>query len=210
MSWVTGLRKDYSDFVIEVPSLEIPDEGITVLWGASGAGKTTLFRHLIGLETCKDLKWNFKGMDLAGMEVSKRRLGIVFQEFALFEHLSARENVKFAAKAREIKNVESKLLELRNKLRLENCWNKSVRYLSVGEKQRVALARALIGEPIFLFLDEPFSALDEANKMEARDLLKTVVKESHLPTLLITHDKNDVEQLADHVIRMEKGRIVFS
>lgn len=208
MSLVTGLIKDYNGFRLEIPAMEIPDEGITVLWGPSGAGKTSLFRNLIGLEDCKGLSWSFQGMNLMNLPIAERRLGVVLQNFGLFPHMTAKQNVKFGAQARKVMNSEAKMSVLRESLNLENCWHRNVKVLSVGEQQRVALARAVIGDPVFLFLDEPFSALDEKNKQEARSLLKKLVREKKIPTLLITHDKGDVEYLADHIIRINNGQII--
>ena len=208
MSLVTGLVKDYEDFQLNIPSMELADEGITVLWGPSGSGKTSVFRNLIGFEECPSLTWSLHGVNICQLPVKARRLGVVLQNYGLFPHMTARQNIKFAADARNISNSSTKMHELKKTLQLKSCWDRRVSKLSGGEAQRVALARALIGEPQFLFLDEPFSALDQERKQEARDLVKAVIKARKLPTLLITHDKTDVEQLADHIIRIENGHLI--
>ena len=138
-------------------------------------------------------------------------MGVVFQTLELFPHLTAKENILFAARARKIPAEKaSKTLEtIVELLHLKECLLRKCEVLSGGEKQRVALARALIGKPRFLFLDEPFSALDYDLKAEARRLIRTTIEELHIPTLLITHDKEDVKELAQDVDSIKNGRLVL-
>ncbi|MEQ1875967.1 MAG: ATP-binding cassette domain-containing protein [Bdellovibrionia bacterium] len=208
MGSVRNLIRDYGDFKVEIPSWEISDQGITALWGPSGSGKTSIFRLLIGLELCPGLSWQFKGEDLAKLPVPERKLGVVFQTYELFPHLTAENNIRFAAEARGIKDFEKNLGELIDLLQLQSCRARPAHLLSGGEKQRVALARALIGQPRFLFLDEPFSAIDEDLREEARLLVKRVIESRGIPTLLITHDKRDVSFLAHNMVEIRDGRIV--
>src|SRR5690606_35874023 len=107
MSLVEGLIRDYGDFKIEIPRWEIPDLGVTALWGPSGSGKTSVFRLLIGLEPCPTLAWTFAGEDLAKLSPPARRLGVVFQNLELFPHMTAEENVLFAARARGIPSKDA-------------------------------------------------------------------------------------------------------
>ena len=209
MSLVKNLIHNYGGFRIEIPEWNIPDQGISALWGASGAGKTSVFRLLMGLEPCPGLVWEFKGLDLANLDVPERKLGVVFQNYELFPHLSARENILFAAKARRQNPEETrtKLAGLVADLKLEDCFFRRATLLSGGEKQRVALARALIGEPRFLVLDEPFSALDAELRQEARALVKKVIKARNIPTLLVSHDEADLEGV-EKIFRIEKGKLV--
>jgi sulfate transport system ATP-binding protein/putative spermidine/putrescine transport system ATP-binding protein len=217
MSLVENLHREYSDsiggdFTVHIPRWEISDEGTTAVWGPSGSGKTSIFRLLIGLEECPGLKWIFKGEDLASLPVPERRLGVVFQTLELFPHLTALENIKFAAKARRLSASELKasLVRLTDLLQLESFQNRQTHLLSGGERQRVAIARALIGKPRFLFLDEPFSAIDEDLREEARKLVELVILEQKIPTLLITHDRRDVDRLAQHVVHIKEGKVVSS
>ncbi len=208
MSLVKNLNRNYGDFKIEIPELEIPDEGITALWGPSGAGKTSTFRLLIGLDDCPDLQWNFKGMDLAKLPVPQRRLGVVFQNYELFPHMSARDNILFAAEARKISETESReeFADLVRELSLADCLFRRAHQLSGGEQQRVALARALIGQPRFLFLDEPFSALHLELKNEARNLVVKVINQRKIPSLLVTHDAEDLK-ICKKVFKIAHGKI---
>lgn len=210
MSLVENLVKSYDGFKIEIPRWEILDQGITALQGASGSGKTSVLRILLGLEDCKGLSWTVKNEDLAGMSVSERRLGVVFQSLELFPHLSARENILFAAKARSLGSNEMnlRLEELSDVLQMTSFLSRKAKLLSGGEKQRVAIARALIAKPRILFLDEPFSALDEAMKADARKLLKKVLEAEKIPAVLVTHDQRDIEILANKVSQISQGKIV--
>lgn len=208
MSRVENLIRDYGDFRIEIPKWEISDQGVTALWGPSGSGKTSVFRLLIGLEPCPGLKWTFGDEDLARLSPPERRLGVVFQSLELFPHMSAAENILFAAKARGIANAEDKLRELSEELRMTSYLQRPARVLSGGEAQRVALARAVIGQPRFLFLDEPFSSLDAEMRSEARALVRRLIDRLKIPTLLITHDREDLAALADHTVRIEAGRLL--
>ena len=194
MSLVENLYYEYEKFKLDIPSWKILDEGITVLWGDSGEGKTTIFRILIGLEKCPKLKWSFHGVDLAKLSVPERRLGVVFQNLELFPHMTAMQNILFAAEARKVVSsiYEKKLSRWMDILKMQKFIDQKASTLSGGEKQRVALVRAMIGEPRMLLLDEPFSSLDEGLRQESRELLKNLLKEEKISTLLITHDKRDI------------------
>lgn len=210
MSQVKNIKHKIGDFEIEVNQWEISDVGITALWGPSGSGKTSLFRILIGLEPCKGYHWYFGKTDLAQVPVPEKRLGVVFQSLELFPHLSGEGNILFAARARKIPEEKAhfELNRLTTLLHLEDCLKRRAEVLSGGEKQRVALARALIGQPRFLFLDEPFSALDDDLRSEARKLVQSTISELKIPTLLITHDRDDIKELAQEVVHIRKGRLV--
>lgn len=209
MSSVRNLEKKYQDFSLSVQSWEILDSGVTALMGASGSGKTTLMRILLGLESCSGYTWDFKGEAMHTLSVQDRRIGAVFQNYELFEHLSVRGNLEFALRARNLETsdlVESyhSLLE---KLEIKNLLDRQAEVLSGGEKQRVALARALIGQPRILFLDEPFSALDQSLRKDARQLLRETLKVAEIPCVLVTHDEVDVQELASKVSKISEGRL---
>lgn len=210
MSLVKNLIRKYDDFLIEIPEWEILDEGVTVLMGPSGSGKTSVFRILLGLEECPGLVWDFKGTDIAQLKTPERRLGVVFQTLDLFPHMSGRDNILFAAKARRIpaEKVKSRMTQLIEELQMEKFIHRKAEVLSGGEKQRVAIARAIMGEPRLLLLDEPFSALDQELREESRNLLKSVIATEKIPTLLVTHDPRDVEVLANKVTKISEGRLI--
>lgn len=227
MSLVKRLKHRYGDFSIDIHDWEIPERGVTALWGPSGSGKSSVLRLLLGLDTPDEIVWNFsvpkKAVEnttenavenLGAVSVSKRRLGVVFQHGELFGHMTARENIEFAAeaaiqtrglaRARASSNIERFI----RTLRLESAESRNANLLSGGERQRVALARALIGEPRLLLLDEPFSALDAEIRGEARSLVRAVLEETGVPAILVTHDASDLEGLQGKISRIENGRIV--
>jgi ABC-type sulfate/molybdate transport systems ATPase subunit len=208
MSLVEGMVQEFEEFTVSVPRWEILDQGVTALSGPSGSGKTTVLRMLIGLIPCPSMRWMFQNVDLAQLGVAERRLGVVFQSLELFPHMTARENILFAARARGIASPEVALARLIEELSLGACENRSVSKLSGGERQRVALARALIGQPRVLLLDEPFSSLDVQLREEARALVKSVITERKIPTILITHDQRDLDSLATKVSFIRDGQLV--
>lgn len=210
MSIVEQLSKKYDDFEIHIPRWEIPDQGLTALWGPSGSGKTSVFRILLGLEKCPGMSWKWGAEDLAKLSSGDRRLGVVFQTLELFPHMTALQNIRFASDARKVPASEAneRLKKITQVLQLEKFLDRPAELLSGGEKQRVALARALMSFPRMLLLDEPFSALDENLRNEARNYLKDLLVETKVPALLITHDERDVSALASQVVKIQNGRLV--
>ncbi len=210
MSLIQNLIRDYGDFKLDIPRWELADQGITALQGASGSGKTSIIRILLGLEPCAGLSWQLLNVDVAKLPIGERRLGVVFQNYELFHHMTARQNIEFAATARkiEISRMQEKINYFADRLKMSPFMDRRAEKLSGGEKQRVALARALIGEPRFLFLDEPFSALDADLRDQARDLIKLIIEETKIPTLLVSHDEADVKALASHIVKIKNGRLV--
>jgi ABC-type sulfate/molybdate transport systems ATPase subunit len=217
VSVVKQLQADYGDFSIEVKNWEIPDQGVTALWGPSGSGKSSVLRLLLGIDSAKKLEWEFQGVDVGTLSVSARRLGVVFQNHELFDHMTALENLEFAAEAAlcraaelrpSAEKIKSNLERFSTKLGIASFGSRSARLLSGGERQRVALARALIGEPRMLLLDEPFSSLDAENRVEARALVRSVLDENSLPAILVTHDLQDVTALDARVCRIAGGRLI--
>lgn len=209
MFLIKNLIKAYPGFRLDVSEWKLPGEGITALTGPSGSGKSTVVRILLGLESCPGLSWMAGEEDLAKLSIPERRLGVVFQDYALFPHLTAYENIEFAAKARQIRDSElkAKLKEWSEILSLPKFIDRKAGLLSGGEQQRVALVRALVGHPRFLFLDEPFSALDADLRAESRKLVRSLVEREKIPTLLISHDRADVKDLASREFRLEGGKI---
>ena len=210
MSLVKDLSFRYGDFVIEVPHWEILDQGVTALSGPSGSGKSSLFRLLVGLEQPKMGQWLLSdGVDLLKLPISERRLGVVFQSLDLFPHLSAKENILFAAKARGLSSEEysKELVRLVDGLQMDSFIERKASHLSGGERQRVAIARAIIGKPRYLLFDEPFSALDVPLRQEGRRLVKSLIQEYKIPLILITHDPDDIEFLANKVTLISAGRV---
>ena len=213
MSLLKNINLKLGSFELAIPKLEIADTGVTALLGESGSGKTTLLNVLIGLHQLNNWEWSFNGTDLAKLKMSDRRLGVVFQGYDLFPHLTAQQNIEIVLKARypqkeNQQNQISKLAESAEQLKLTKCWNTKAENLSGGEKQRVALLRAVFSNPRMLILDEPFSALDADLKIESREILKNFINKLDIPVLLVTHDLEDVTALAQHSFQMKNGRIL--
>lgn len=221
MSVVKKLIAHYGEFTIDIRNWEIPDRGVTALWGPSGSGKSSVLRLLLGLDAADEIEWSFAESssnpvihNLAQWPVNDRKLGIVFQHGELFGHMSARANIEFAAEAAvrtrglSREKATTNVARFLSRLRLEAVAERPAKMLSGGERQRVALARALIGEPRVLFLDEPFSALDAENRNEARALVRAVLDETKIPAVLVTHDENDFQGMSGKISRIENGRII--
>ena len=207
MFLVKDLFLDFGSFQISIERMEMSDQGVTGLSGPSGSGKTTFMRVLLGLEPQARYQWIFKGEDLSLLPPSKRNLAFVFQQDNLFGHLSVKDNILFPALSRKIKPEESRLSYLIESLKVEELLKKKAFLLSGGERQRVAIARALLLKPRFLFLDEPFSALDEETKNDVKNMVSHIIKSEKTPTLFITHSKDDRESLCDSVFFLNKGKL---
>jgi len=165
----------------------------------------------LGLEKAEStFTWQFGDLDLAALSTPERRLGVVFQSLELFPHITARENIMFAAESRhrEKNQAELHLRELVSVLALEAVLDRKAAFLSGGEKQRVSIARALIGRPRILLLDEPFSALDADLRKEARSLVRSAIKREKIPAILVTHDRDDLRAFSGKVSEIRAGRLV--
>ncbi|MFN8846812.1 MAG: ABC transporter ATP-binding protein [Bdellovibrionales bacterium] len=205
MSIVENLKVTKPKFQLEISRFEILDEGIHIIMGPSGCGKSTFIRTLLGLENSSSFKWTFGQEDIAKLAIHERRLGVVFQTWDLFPHMTATENVMFAAQARNLPKDETDGLwfQLKERLKMHDFSHTRADQLSGGEKQRTALARALIGKPRLLLLDEPFSSLDEKLKTEARDLVRDMIRFQKVPTLMVTHDLKEAHAMGDRISLFE-------
>jgi len=196
-------------------SLEIKTEinrGVLLaLYGKSGAGKTSLLRILAGLMTTEKGKivvngvtWfdSAKGINLSPQQ---RHIGFVFQDYALFPHLSVRGNLMFALKRGQDASIVEELMEL---MELKSIENQKPHKLSGGQQQRVALARALVQKPSILLLDEPLSALDLEMRHKLQHYLLRVHKAYVLTTILVSHDVQEISRMADFVLEIEEGKIM--
>lgn len=211
MSFIKNLKFEVDDFTIDIPELRLPEAGVTAIQGRSGSGKTTLVKALVGLYNPPGWSWTFRGEELSVLAMKDRRLGVVFQTYDLFPHLTSSENIQLILRARhsaETRAAAEVLLDkYKQQLDLNTCWNTRAEFLSGGEKQRVALLRALISNPRLLILDEPFSALDDELREEARQSVKALIKQLEIPVYLITHDEHDVQTLAQYRVKMRDGKI---
>jgi ABC-type sugar transport system ATPase subunit len=210
MSKISQLVFKQDEFRLDIPELEIAEVGVTAITGHSGSGKTTFFKILLGIYQPDQWSWIFNGQEMSKLDIQDRQLGVVFQNYELFPHLSAEENITLVMKSRNNWNQKSQdqLEYFKNKLKLETCWKTEARKLSGGEQQRVALLRAVLSQPKMILLDEPFSALDKDLKQEAYQLVKQVLHEAGLPALMITHNSEEAKYFTSHIIEFKNGKIV--
>lgn len=190
-------------------SFRAPQGAITALLGPSGAGKSTILRIVAGLEAPDAGRVLVCGEEVTGLPPQRRGVGLVFQSYALFRHLTVRENVAFglSVRRRPKAEIEARVDELLERVQLSHLGRRHPGQLSGGERQRVAFARALAVQPRVLLLDEPFAALDAKVRRELREWLVRLHDETHLTTLLVTHDQGEARELAGHVVVMLGGRV---
>ncbi len=207
---VENVSKQFGSFkALDQVNLEIHRGSLVSLLGPSGSGKSTLLRVIAGLEKPDTGKIWIAGNDATSQSVQDRRIGFVFQHYALFKHLTVRENIAFGLKIRNTPKVRTKarvgeLLEL---IQLDGLGERYPSQLSGGQRQRVALARALAVEPQVLLLDEPFGALDAKVRKDLRTWLRRLHDEVGVTTVLVTHDREEAMEVSDEIVVMNKGRI---
>jgi len=195
-------------------SLTAADGEFLALLGPSGSGKTTLLRILAGLETPDSGAVNFGGEDFLALPVRRRGVGMVFQHYALFRHMTVEQNIAFGLSVRPGATRPSKpaiagrVAELLDMMQLEGLGKRYPSQLSGGQRQRVALARALAIEPRMLLLDEPFGALDAQVRRELRRWLRQVHDRAGVTTVFVTHDQEEALDLADRVAVLKDGALV--
>ena len=194
-------------------NLKIPTGGLVALLGPSGCGKTTLLRIVAGLDQADSGKVLFDGDDMTQVPARERRVGFVFQHYALFRHMTVFDNIAFGltVKTRRTRpsktDINAKVCELLALVQLDGMAQRYPSQLSGGQRQRVALARALAVNPKVLLLDEPFGALDARVRKELRQWLRSLHNELQVTSLFVTHDQDEALEVADTVVVMNSGRI---
>jgi sulfate transport system ATP-binding protein len=211
---VSDIHKRFGSFsALEGVTFTVPAGGLVALLGPSGSGKTTLLRVIAGLETPDRGRVALDGRDATHRDIRDRRVGFVFQHYALFRHLSVFENVAFGLRVRprgrrpNRSEIETRVMKLLALVQLDGLGGRYPAELSGGQRQRVALARALAIEPRVLLLDEPFGALDARVRKELRRWLRRLHTEISITTLFVTHDQEEALELADKVVVMNGGRV---
>ena len=211
---VVEVRKEFEQFpALHNVSLDIRSGELIALLGPSGSGKTTLLRLIAGLESPTEGTVYFGEDDASNKTVQERKVGFVFQHYALFRHMTLAQNVGFGLKVRPRSTRPSKAeihkraVDLLNLVQLQGLENRYPAQLSGGQRQRVALARAMAIEPNVLLLDEPFGALDAQVRKELRKWLREIHDSTGHTTVFVTHDQDEALELADRVVVMSQGRI---
>lgn len=184
-------------------------QAITSLLGPSGSGKSTLLRLVAGLEAPQEGRVWIGEQNVTRTPVRDRHIGFVFQNYALFRHMTVFDNIAFGLKVRRTpkSEVESKVLDLARLVQLNGYEKRLPDELSGGQRQRVALARALASSPRLLLLDEPFGALDTRVRVELREWLHQLHDRTKVTTLLVTHDQEEALELSQYVVLLKDGRI---
>jgi molybdate transport system ATP-binding protein len=214
------LQAGFSKRFTAGPTIEIQDlrlslkEGVTVLFGASGSGKTTVLRCLAGLERPDSGTVRFANevwSDAATgqfLPPRQRDVGFVPQDYALFPHLNVQHNIAYGLNGLAPAKRRTRIAEALQWLGLEGLEERLPRELSGGQQQRVALARALVRQPQLLLLDEPLAALDAPTRQRLRGELRALLRQSKIPAILVTHDRQEALALGDYLLIMHEGRLV--
>lgn len=211
---VKDIQKKFGDFVaLGNINLTVPDGELVALLGPSGSGKTTLLRIIAGLEFADSGSVFIDGQETSNIHVKERKVGFVFQHYALFKHMTVFENVAFGLRVRPKDTrpsdfqIRRRVMELLNLVHLDKFHDRYPSQLSGGQRQRVALARSLAVEPKLLLLDEPFGALDAKVRKELRRWLRRLHDDIHITSIFVTHDQEEAMEVSDRVVVMNHGKI---
>jgi len=207
---VENVSRRFGTFqAVDQVSLEVKTGSLVALLGPSGSGKSTLLRLIAGLETPDSGRIWLTGRDATHQTVQDRQVGFVFQHYALFKHLTVRQNIAFGPEIQgwPKKRVKHRVEELLELVQLGGLGDRYPAQLSGGQRQRVALARALAIEPQVLLLDEPFGALDAKVRKDLRNWLRRLHDDVHVTTVIVTHDQEEAMEISDEIVVMNQGRI---
>lgn len=205
-----NINKSFGDFkASDNVSFSIEKGKLIGLLGPSGSGKTTILRMIAGLETPDSGDIIIDGQRVNDIPASKRGIGFVFQNYALFRYMTVFDNIAFGLKVQKAdkKYIKERVNELLTLIGLEGLGNRYPAQLSGGQRQRVAFARALAPNPQLLLLDEPFAAIDAKVRQELRTWLKDIIGKLGITSIFVTHDQDEAIEVADEIIITNKGRI---
>ena len=209
---LSNIKHSYNDndFILNDINIDVYEGEIVAILGSSGCGKSTLLRLITGLEKLNYGEIEIFGKIIANKDFSTqtnyRNIGLVLQEKVLFPHLSVLENVKFGIKGNKSFRTK-KALDLLNLFRVDQYINSYPNNISGGEQQRVAIARAIAPDPQILLMDEPFASLDEDLRKDLRHETKKILNINNITCIIVTHDIEDANSMADRIIKLEDGQI---
>ncbi len=191
-------------------SFTVPEKSFTVLLGPSGCGKSTLLRMICGLEEITSGTVHIGGRDVTQVEASKRGVSMVFQSYALFPHLTVKENIQFGLKVRRVpaKEREERIKYAADVVGLTDLLDRKPANLSGGQRQRVALARSIVSEQSVCLMDEPLSNLDAKLRAEMRDQIRSLQQRLNLTVVYVTHDQVDAMSMADQIVLLKLGEVI--
>ena len=205
-----NIRKRFGETVaLDDLSLEFCDGKLTTLLGPSGCGKSTLLNLISGILPPTSGSIYFGDRDVTSLSPDKRNIGLVFQNYALYPHMTVGENIAFPLEIKKVSKKErmERAAEFAKLLRIEDYFTRKPSQLSGGQQQRVAIARALAKEPEILLLDEPLSNLDARLRLEMREEIRRLQLETGITTIFVTHDQEEALSISDHILLLKKGRI---
>jgi len=207
---VRNLNKSFGDFnAVQNVSFEIEKGHLIGLLGPSGGGKTSILRMLAGLETPSSGDILFHGKRVNDLPPQERGIGFVFQNYALFKHMTVYDNIAFGLKVKKQskEQIRERVMSLVELTGLKGFEHRYAHQLSGGQRQRVAFARALAPEPQLLLLDEPFAAIDAKIRTELRTWLKEMIERVGITSIFVTHDQDEAIEVADEIMIINKGRL---
>ena len=203
------VKKSYDGVtILNDVNFTVEDGEIISILGSSGSGKTTLLNIILGIKEVDKGKIIYNGTDVTDVPMEERGFNIVFQDYALFPHLNAYENIVYGLKNKPDVSTKEEVDDMIELLGLREHLDKKIEQLSGGQKQRVALARTLVMKPKLLLLDEPLSALDGVIKESIKAKIKQIAKELNLTTIIVTHDPEEALSLSDKVMIINDGKIL--
>jgi spermidine/putrescine transport system ATP-binding protein len=193
-------------------SFSVNDREILCLLGPSGSGKSTLLRIIAGLEPFEGGLLSWQGKDLRTIPPEHRSFGLMFQDYALFPHLTVYENVAFGLRMQHLpeETIKHRVADELERVRMSGFTNRKVQNLSGGEQQRIALARTLAPRPKLIMLDEPLGALDRKLREQLTHEIRMILKSTGVPAIYVTHDQDEAFSLADRILLLSEGRIIQS
>ena len=207
---IKDVVKTYGDFnAVDHISLEMKEGELFTLLGPSGCGKTTLLRMIAGFNSIESGTIAFGSKVINEIPAHKRNIGMVFQNYAIFPHMTVFENVAYGLKARKVskEEIEKRVNEALEMVQIQNLKDRQPANMSGGQQQRVALARAIVIHPDILLMDEPLSNLDAKLRVQMRTTIKKVQKKLGITTIYVTHDQEEALAISDRIAVMNHGVI---
>jgi sulfate transport system ATP-binding protein len=207
---VKNISKHFGTFcAVDNVSFDVEEGELVALLGPSGSGKSTILRIIAGLETADSGEVFIIGKNVTTLSTQKRKVGFVFQHYALFKHMTVEKNIGFGLEVqkRPKNEIADRVHELINLVKLQGYENHYPAQLSGGQRQRVALARTLATEPAVLLLDEPFGSLDSKVRQNLAAWLKELHEKLNITSIFVTHDQNEAIEISDKIVVINRGRI---